>query len=206
MDCLLEVTLSSGSRSKSFEVTCAPSFARCFWIGPSVEVAVRSLGGDERAWKWYLKPLIKGGVVTAAWDDGSGGGGEGDGVLGVLVEAATERPFACTRCFKRLKTEPDARNHFRDRHGVRSFSSSSSSSPSSPGSASEAAAAGGGEGRCRFGALQVAFEDAWMAVVVKPQGIVSIGGRDCLAKDPVLLEALQVTSTKRAGGAGQPWP
>jgi 16S rRNA U516 pseudouridylate synthase RsuA-like enzyme len=194
------------------------------------------------------------------------------------VVAAREKPFCCPVCFRRLQSEADGRNHFRDKHGRGSLfapepgapdhiaalhqrpptfgsrngakkaararqdpgpratgdegASTGSSSTDGPAAIAEvatttaadaeasttaaaaAAAAVPAAGTAaaatakaldvsheglaaarasgyRFGPLVVAFEDDHFAVVVKPQGIATLGEAESLARDGVLTSALK---------------
>ena len=166
--------------------------------------------------------------------DGSGGGVGATGeVVGVAVVASSEKPFCCPECFKRIASETDARNHFRDKHGRVSLFAPplGSGAGANGGGVPEARTHGrppqansrrslklslkqgafrkaGGGGRApaehRFGPLVVAFEDDHFAVVVKPQGIATLGEKESLARDGVLSTQLRRSPLFDALTKGRP--
>ena len=196
------VTLKREGLEQAFDLKMGPCYGRTMWIGPSVDVTVTSASpmGSASA-IWSLAP--SGERPLSAADAGADASSSAE-LLGFLPTA--NKPLFCVACFKRVQSESDALNHFRDVHGPSIFkaaaaaaATSSSSPPFPPPSSPSSTAAGGG-----FESLVVAYDDDAFALVVKPQGLATLGEAKSLAKSAALKERLAPSTAPDALTKGRP--
>jgi len=186
-----------------FDLKMGSCYGRTLWIEPSITVTVTSnLPSKHDTTTWLM---AQSGVRTLCAADVDADVSSLDKPLGYL---STTKPYFCAMCYKRMRGESDALNHFRDMHGRTIFknasSATSSTAPSSYSSSSPPSPSVGIEPSSGFDSLHVAYDDNTFALVVKPQGLPTLGEGRSLAKSAALMDSLVPSTALDALTKGRP--
>ena len=152
------------------------NYGRVIWICENARVTLEPSEEQQQEWNWQMK-LLRCTAYNAAIAETRGLAGAstavGDVGAGSSIEVPVgallrSRSVVCFECGKFFKNQLGAASHFKDIH----LKTAPSSTP----------------------AIEVKYDDEYLAIVVKPQGMETLGSANSLAKSDALGAALKPPS------------